>query len=122
MTVVLPITQDDGEGGSLLTTIEINEHPGDIGGSSLLISDPISAERVLLLDTIPETKDESRYTPPNRQLAVILAGTIEVEDDHGHKQQFHPGDAAIAADTEAGHTTRLINKPARVLLIDLVDN
>lgn len=122
MSVVLPITEDDGQGGSILTTIEIDEHDGDISGSPVLISDPMPAQTVLFVDTTPETKDEALYKPPNRQLAVILKGTIEIEDSHGNTRQLGQGDAAIAADTEAGHISRLIDKPVEVLLINLLDN
>jgi hypothetical protein len=54
-----------------------------------------------------------RYKPPNRQLVIILTGTVEIGDSNGNTQELNPGNAALAVDTPRPcHSRHPTNPPS----------
>jgi hypothetical protein len=71
-----------------------------------------------LIQQVPERDWGSLHPAPHRQLVVVLEGRLEVRCPDGTAATFDPGQALLAADTDAeGHFTR--NTAATLLVVRL---
>lgn len=74
----------------------------------LMLSQPMDAERTLLC-TIPPGWFGDWHPAPQRQIAVVLGGRVEVGVSDGESRVFGPGDAVLLEDVSGrGHTTRVL--------------
>ncbi|TDD00030.1 hypothetical protein E1292_30060 [Nonomuraea deserti] len=116
MTLSYPQFDDDGDGGSRLTTVELAQHPTDLGPGlpPMLSTIPVEAVSLQFVDlfagmTIPS------HPAPARQFVVVLRGVIEAETTSGETLRLRAGDVGLAADIRGGHITRVIEPPVRLL-------
>jgi hypothetical protein len=69
---------------------------------------------------LPVGLNQSWHHAPARQIVLVLAGVVEVGTSDNQKRQCAAGQAFIADDlTGKGHTTRVLEGPARVMFIEL---
>jgi hypothetical protein len=72
------------------------------------VTEPIAAERVLLL-RIPAGWYGEPHPAPRRQLMVVVAGTLETTVSDGETRRFAPGSAILLEDTTGrGHSSRAV--------------
>ena len=118
------LVEHDGAGGSRMVPVTLEQQEAIIaeGVPPVLVSAPIPATSVIFVDTaeLPEVWEPHRA--PRRQLVVVLEGVLEVETSDGQVERRGPGAVALAADVEGvGHISRVIEAPARFLMIPLAD-
>ena len=90
---------------------------GEIGR----LSDLIPASGVIIRET-PPTYDYGWHNAPQRQIVVLLVGSIEIEASDGEKRQLHAGDLLFAEDTAGrGHRTRTLGGVTRSSLFITLD-
>ncbi len=69
---------------------------------------------------LPAGLDQSWHPAPQRQIVVVLAGTVEVTTGDGASRRFGPGHAFLADDVASrGHLTRTVQGAAEVLFIPM---
>lgn len=69
---------------------------------------------------LPAGLDQGWHHAPARQIVVVLSGVLEVGTSDGEKRRCTAGQAFIADDLSGkGHTTRVIDGPARVMFVQL---
>ena len=104
---------------------------GSVGGASTIRHVDLPVEHVgsglstqlgpateTLIQQVPERDWGSLHPAPHRQLVVVLEGRLEVRCPDGTEATFDPGQALLAADTDAdGHFTR--NTAATLLVVRL---
>lgn len=83
------------------------------------LSDPVSATQVSWF-RFPADWNDAAHPTPRRQLAVVLAGEVEVWTSNGDKRLLGPGDSLLMEDTTGkGHGARPLNGEASALMIAL---
>ncbi|MEO3888896.1 hypothetical protein [Nonomuraea sp. B5E05] len=122
MTLQIPAVVNDGDGGSRLTTVALEQQETDLGPgvAPMLSTTPSEVVSIQFIDlfagiTIPA------HPAPARQFVVVLRGSIEAEDTTGETRRLGPGDVAFAADIKGGHITRIVEHPARLMFVVLPD-
>ncbi|MGH7917191.1 MAG: hypothetical protein ACREQE_06955 [Candidatus Binataceae bacterium] len=91
----------------------------DSFGHTLLQSNENPSPSVRFVE-LPAGLDQSWHHAPARQIVVVLSGAVEVGTSDNQKRRCEAGQAFIADDlTGKGHTTRVIDGPARVMFVEL---
>lgn len=111
------------EGESRFQEIEvpIDQPRPNSSGAVLLQSNVWPSPGVRLVE-LPAGLDQPWHHAPARQIVMVLAGVVEVETTDGQKRRAGTGQAFIADDlTGRGHSTRVIDGPARVMFVELPD-
>lgn len=109
------------EGESRFQEIEvpIDQPRANSSGATLLQSNAWASQGVRFVE-LPVGLDQSWHHAPARQIVMVLAGVVEVETTDGQKRRATAGQAFIADDlTGRGHSTRVIDGPARVMFVEL---
>ncbi|MGH7932761.1 MAG: hypothetical protein ACREQN_06270 [Candidatus Binataceae bacterium] len=71
---------------------------------------------------LPHGLSQSWHHAPARQIVIVLSGVLEVGTSDDQKRQCAAGQAFVADDlTGKGHTTRVLEGPARVIFVQLPD-
>ncbi|MCG6926865.1 MAG: cupin domain-containing protein [Acidobacteria bacterium] len=86
----------------------------------LNLSEPLSAERIILAD-VPAGWVGDWHPTPRRQFAVVLSGELEVEVSDGEVRRFGPGGVVLLEDVGGkGHLTRALgDSEARIAFVQL---
>ena len=116
--------EHDGAGGSRMVPVTLDQQEAIIaaGVPPMLASAPIPATAVIFVDTAELPEVWEAHQAPRRQLVVVLEGVLEVETSDGQVERRGPGGVALADDVEgSGHLSRVIEAPARFLMIPLAD-
>lgn len=123
MTLHLPTAENDGAGGTRLSTHTIEQHRAVVepGVPPLLTSDPIPTQSVLFVDVPEDVSEVPPHPAGARQLVVVLSGVCEIALANGDTYQFGPGQVILAADTHGGHISRILQHPCRIMFVILSD-
>jgi hypothetical protein len=123
MTLHLPTAENDGAGGTRLTTVEVEQHLTVVepGVPPLLATHPIPTQSVLFVDVLEDISEVPPHPAGARQLVVILSGVCEIALANGDTYQFGPGQVILAADTHGGHISRILQHPCRIMFVILSD-
>jgi hypothetical protein len=107
------------DGRSHLGEIELSEHEVRAGVNETEWLDAVRVS-LRLLNPDPSFKTQPRHVAPRRQLAVILAGTLEVECSPSEIRRFGPSSLVLLEDTTGeGHITRIVEAPVSFVQIEL---
>src|SRR5579863_6094941 len=109
------------DGGSRFEEVEIpiTEPRPDSFGHTILQSNAWPSPSIRFVE-LPVGLDQSWHHAPARQIVIVLSGVLEVGTSDGEKRRCVAGQAFIADDlTGKGHTTRVIQGPARVMFVQL---
>ncbi len=108
------------DGGSVFTDLEIAlPFEGDAAGHGIQRSRRFASPSVQLVE-LPAGLDQSWHPAPQRQIVVVLDGTLEVTTGDGATRRFGPGNAFLADDMASrGHLTRTIDGAAHVLFVPM---
>jgi hypothetical protein len=122
MTLSYPKLEDDGDGGSRLTTLELQQHQTDLGPGlpPMLSTTPAETVSMQFIDLLADITVPS-HPAPARQFVVVLRGVVEAETTTGQTVRMSPGDVGFAADIKGGHITRVVEHPARLVFAVLPD-
>ena len=107
------------DGRSHFGEVELAEHDVRAG---VFETEWLEASRLSLrfLNPRPGFTEQPRHPAPRRQLAVILAGMLEVECGEGEVRRFGPSSVVLLEDTTGtGHITRVVEAPCRFVQIAL---
>jgi len=107
------------DGRSHFAELDLAEHEVRPG---VLETDWLDALRLSLrfLNPGPNFAEQPRHPAPRRQLAVILAGVLEVECGEGEVRRFGPSAVVLLEDTTGpGHVTRVAESPCSFVQIAL---
>ena len=110
------------DGGSKFEDAEFAQAERVIGEKipPLLVADPVPVSVASFVTAPDELGDLDYHCAPARQFVVVLAGVLEAETTDGEVRRMEPGDVALVEDTTGrGHITRIIEKPASLLMIPL---
>ena len=116
--------EGDGVGGSRIVEVILDQQEAVIaaGVPPVQVAAPIPATSVIFVDAPDGIADSEPHQAPRRQFVVVLQGVLECETTDGEVRRVGPGSVALAADLEgAGHITRVVEHPARFLMIPLAD-
>jgi hypothetical protein len=81
----------------------------------------VAASRVSLR-LIATAREQPRHVAPRRQLAVIVAGELEVECTPGTTRRFPSGSVVLIEDVRGeGHVTRVVAAPCTFVQVALPD-
>lgn len=109
------------EGESRFQEIEapIDQPRSNPSGATLLQSNAWPSPGVRFVE-LSAGLDQRWHNAPARQIVTVLTGVVEVETTDGQKRRAAAGQAFIADDlTGRGHSTRVIEGPARVMFVEL---
>jgi len=109
------------DGGSVFAEIEIALpfDRTDAEGHVIVGSRRFASPAVQLVE-LPAGLDQSWHPAPQRQIVVVLDGTLEVTTGDGATRRFGPGNAFLADDVASrGHLTRTIDGAVRVLFVPM---
>jgi hypothetical protein len=110
---------DTAEGGSCFEQIELgfpHPRPDEFGNILKLTGAMTPADAVLA--ELPAGLEQDWHRAPNRQIVMVLCGSLEVETTDGKTQRWGPGGLFMADDTQGkGHRTRVIEGPARLVFM-----
>ncbi len=107
------------DGRSHLGEIKLSEREVRAGVKETEWLDAVSVS-LRLLNPDPDFKTQPRHVAPRRQLAVILAGTLEVECSPSEIRRFGPSSLVLLEDTTGeGHITRIVEAPVSFVQIEL---
>ena len=112
------------DGGSRFeeVVVPLSQTHADEFGNRLPLTPPLSVSNAALVE-LPAGLDQDWHTAPNRQLVMVLTGTVEVETTDGEVRRSGPGSLFMADDTTGkGHRTRVIGGPAKVVFVRLPDD
>jgi hypothetical protein len=118
------VLESDDAGGSRMIEVRLDQQEAVIaaGVPPVQVSVPIPATAVIFVDVPEGVVDSEPHQAPRRQFVVVLEGVLECETTDGEVRRFGPGGVAMAADVDgAGHITRVVEHPARFLMIPLAD-
>ena len=123
MTLHLPTAENDGVGGTRLSTRTIEQHLAVVepGVPPLLTTQPISTQSVLFVDVPEDISEVPPHPAGARQLVVVLSGVCEIALANGDTCQLGPGQVILAADTQGGHISRILQHPCRIMFVVLSD-
>ncbi|MFI7610213.1 hypothetical protein E1286_04445 [Nonomuraea terrae] len=115
--------ENDGDGGSRLSSVTLEQHETDLGPGvpPMLSTTPTEVVSLQFIDLLADITIPA-HPAPARQFVVVLRGVIEAEDTSGQTRRLGPGDTAFAADIKGGHITRIVQPPARLLFAVLPDD
>jgi hypothetical protein len=105
------------EGGSRFGEIEIalTNAREDSFGHIILCSTPFVSPRVSVVE-LPAGLYQDWHCAPERQLVVVLDGSLEVESTDGETRRWRKGECFLADDTGgSGHRTRTLGGRALLL-------
>jgi uncharacterized cupin superfamily protein len=89
----------------------------DAYGNTYGLSQPFEIASAIFAE-LPDALDQHWHGAPNRQLVVVLTGSLEVETTDGERRRWGPGDVFMADDTGGkGHRTRVLEGPAKLLFL-----
>lgn len=111
------------DGGSRFMDIEIpiNTPQKDTDGHTLMLSNTYASPSVRFVE-LPEGMSQTWHNAPQRQIVIVLSGTLEVGTTDNQTRQWQAGEAFLADDvTGKGHVTRTVGGPARVFFAPLPD-
>lgn len=111
------------EGGSrfMALNIPIDSPQEDADGHTLMLSRAYASPAVRFVE-LPAGMSQTWHNAPQRQIVIVLSGTIEVGTTDGQTRQWQAGQAFLADDlTGKGHTTRTLGGPASVFFAPLPD-
>jgi hypothetical protein len=122
-TLHYPRIETETPGRARLTTIDIPQRPLVVepGVPALLASDSLAVRSARFVDVPPHIHEMSTHPAGARQIAVVLAGVLEVVASDGQICRIEPGQLVFAEDVDGGHISRVVKHPARVLFIQLDD-
>ncbi|HKV56036.1 MAG TPA: hypothetical protein VJN94_15495 [Candidatus Binataceae bacterium] len=110
---------EDGESRFQEVEIPIDQTRPGAAGSTLRQSNAWPSPGVRFVD-LPAALDQTWHHAPARQIVLVLAGVLEVETSDHQKRRCKVGEAFIADDlTGKGHSTRVVEAPARVMFVEL---
>jgi hypothetical protein len=116
-TLTRVVTGDDGRSHFADTLL-----PARMVRPGVTESDPLEAA-TLSFRAVAEDAEiaaQPRHTAPQRQLAVVLAGELEVECADGAKRRFGSGTVVLFEDTRGeGHVTRVVKRPCTFVQVEL---
>lgn len=113
---------ENGESRFQEIEVPINTPRPDSFGHTILQSNAWPSPSIRFVE-LPANLDQSWHHAPARQMVVVLSGVVEVGTSDNQKRRCSPGQAFIADDlTGKGHTTRVVEGPARVLFVQLPEN
>ena len=115
---------DTPAGGSAFEEIEVafSDPFLDEFGNTYHLSRAFGAQEAVFVE-LPDGLDQGWHNAPNRQLVMVLAGTIEVETTDGEIRRWGAGDAFLADDVDGkGHLTKVFDGPARLVFLRLPQN
>ncbi len=116
MQIIRIYADESGESHFAELAFPLHDH-GEIGR----LSERIAATGVIIRET-PPTYDFDWHNAPQRQIVVLLTGSIEIEASDGAKRQMHAGDLLFAEDTTGrGHRTRTLGGVTRTSLFITLD-
>jgi quercetin dioxygenase-like cupin family protein len=123
MEVLMKVTRfyatKDGESRFEEVEIPIDQKRPDTFGNTLLQSNGSVSPSFRFVE-LPQGMVQGWHHAPASQIVVILSGVMEVGTSDNQKRQGRPGQAFIADDLMGkGHTTRVVEGPARVLFVEL---
>ncbi len=111
------------DGGSRFMDIDIpiTTPQQDADGHTLLLSNAYVSPSVRFVE-LPAGMSQTWHNAPQRQIVVVLSGTLEVGTTDQQTRQWQAGQAFLADDvTGKGHTTRTVGGPASVFFAPLPD-
>lgn len=112
------------EGGSRFVELEIPFPTPftDEFGNVYRLSDAMGCTAVIA--DLPAGLDQDWHVAPNRQLVIVMTGSLEVETTDGAVRRFAQGDLFMADDRHGkGHRTRIgAAEPARLMFLKLPDD
>lgn len=111
------------DGGSRFMDIEIpiTTPQKDTDGHTLMLSNTYASPSVRFVE-LPEGMSQTWHNAPQRQVVIVLSGTLEVGTTDNQTRQWQAGEAFLADDvTGKGHVTRTVGGPARVFFAPLPD-
>jgi hypothetical protein len=110
------------DGGSQFGEIEMQLKPTgytDNSGRTAHLSDFLPASEWAVAES-PEGLSLDWHPAPQRQLALVLEGVLEVETSDGERRRWRAGEMLLADDAGSrGHRTLIIGQPARLLFLRL---
>lgn len=115
---------DTPEGGSRFERVNVRFSDPflDEFGNTYHLTGAIPAKDAVLVE-LPHGLDQSWHNAPNRQLVIVLDGTIEVETSDREMRRWEKGGAFLADDVVGkGHLTRVPSGPARLLFVRLPED
>lgn len=116
MQIIRIYADEHGESHFAELAFPLHDH-GEIGR----LSELIPATGVIIRET-PPTYDFDWHNAPQRQIVVLLTGSIEIEASDGETRQMHAGDLLFAEDTAGrGHRTRTLGGITRTSLFITLD-
>ena len=111
------------DGGSRFMDIEvpIDTPQEDADGHTLMLSNAYASPSVRFVK-LPAGMSQTWHNAPQRQIVIVLSGTLEVGTTDQQTRQWKAGEAFLADDvTGKGHTTRTVDGPASVFFAPLPD-
>ncbi len=112
------------DGGSSFEDVDVAfKHPRqDDFGHTLHLTSAIAAPDAVLVE-LPSGLDQGWHNAPQRQLVLVLEGTVEVETTDREKRRWTRGGLFAAEDVGGkGHLTRVLEGPARLLFVQVPDD
>ena len=109
----------EGESRFQEVEIPITEPRPDSFGNTIRQSNAWPSSSIRFVE-LPVGLDQSWHHAPASQIVIVLTGIVEVGTSDNQKRRCMPGQAFIADDLSGkGHTTRVIEGPARVVFVQL---
>ncbi|MBF8186428.1 hypothetical protein ITP53_11855 [Nonomuraea sp. K274] len=123
MTLHVPAMENDGDGGSRMSTVVLEQHETDLGPGvpPMLSTTPSEVVSIQFIDLLSDITLPA-HPAPARQFVVVLRGIVEAEETAGEKRRLGPGGVAFAGDVKGGHITRVVQHPARLMFVVLPDS
>jgi hypothetical protein len=108
------------DGGSQFVEADIPIDNSQIAfGVTVRRSARLPAQSTMLTE-LPDGLESDWHPAAQRQLVIVLSGTVEVEVSDGTKHRWSSGDMFLADDVGSrGHRTRIVSGPARILFVHL---
>ncbi len=102
--------------------VPIDQPKRDGDGNTYHFSKPYASPGVMFVE-LPEGLVQTWHHAPARQIVVVVSGVLEVGTSDGQKRQWRTGETFIADDlTGKGHTTRVLEGPARLVFTHLPES
>ena len=117
MKVIRIVATDDGE--SRFTELDIPiENAAQLYGEVVHISNAFTSPHIQFAEAAMGV-DMGWHGVRHPQIAIILAGVMEIETGDGEKRQWRAGEIFVADDKDGKHLTRAVEGPVRVLFVRL---
>ena len=110
---------EDGQSQFTEVDIPIEHAQQDADGNTLRFSNGYVSPNVCFAE-LPEGMVQGWHNAPARQIVIVLSGVLEVGTSDNQTRQWQAGEAFLADDlTGKGHTTRVVEGPARLVFAPL---